>query len=87
MMFVEIQNRWGPTVFYRLILFLTLLVIAVGCTTNRRVIRNESLDDWDGPRMQHKNLFPSKYGRGEETDMIGLIFSNRTSANPTHIDC
>jgi len=53
--------------FFWLILCLTILVTANGCTTNRRVIKNESLDNWDGRRMQYKNLFPSKYRKGEET--------------------
>ncbi len=73
-MYVEIRSGWGATVFYGLIFLLAVLVIAGGCTANRRVIKNESLDDWDGRRMQHKNLFPSKYGRGEETEYDRIDF-------------
>jgi L-ascorbate metabolism protein UlaG (beta-lactamase superfamily) len=42
-------------------------MVLSACTTQRRVIKNEALDDWDGRRMCYKNLFPSKYKLGEET--------------------
>jgi L-ascorbate metabolism protein UlaG (beta-lactamase superfamily) len=53
-------------IVYQFLCILLIMVISA-CTTQRRVIRNEALDDWDGRRMCYKNLFPSKYKLGEET--------------------
>ncbi len=65
----SIRNHWCQyplPVFIRFLCILLIMVISA-CTTQRRVIKNESLDDWDGRRMCYKNLFPSKYKLGEET--------------------
>jgi L-ascorbate metabolism protein UlaG (beta-lactamase superfamily) len=70
----KIRNRWYPIVFFGFILFLALLVITGGCTTHRRVIKNESLEDWDGKRMRYKNLFPPEYGYLEETEFDRIDF-------------
>ena len=44
------------------------------CTTHRRVIKNDALDDWDGKRMRYKNLFPPEYGYLEETEYDRIDF-------------
>jgi hypothetical protein len=61
--------------FFWLILWVTVFFVICACTANRRVIKNEALDDWDGRRMRYKNLFPSKYGLGEKTayDQIDFL--------------
>ncbi len=53
--------------YMRFILCIALLFTIIACTTQRRVIKNDTLDDWDGRRMQYKNLFSPKYRLGEET--------------------
>jgi len=50
------------------ILGVWVLSAAGACSPNRRVIKNETLDDLDGQRMRYKNLFPPKYGLGEEIE-------------------
>jgi hypothetical protein len=60
--------------FFWLIFCLSLFVIAGGCATNRRVIKNEALDDWDGKRMRYKTLFPPEYGYLEETEYDRIDF-------------
>jgi hypothetical protein len=61
--------------FLCLILCIVLLSAAGACSTKRRVIKNEALDDWDGRRMRHKNLFPPRYSLGEKTeyDLIDFL--------------
>ena len=59
---------------FRDILCILLLFVICACSTNWRVIKNETLDDWDGRRMMYKNLFPSKYGLGEETEYDRIDF-------------
>ncbi|MEJ2728628.1 MAG: MBL fold metallo-hydrolase [Deltaproteobacteria bacterium] len=70
-MVFETRNRCDFKGFIKdmrwLILWVVILFVAGACTTQRRVIKNEALDDWDGKRMCYKNLFPSKYGLGEKT--------------------
>ncbi len=60
--------------FFCIILCITILFVTGGCTTNRRVIENPDLDDWDGKRMRYKNLFPPEYGYLEETEYDRIDF-------------
>lgn len=65
-------NKWQnakPLIrcLIQLSFFIAILSVVGGCITQRRVIKNETLDDWDGRRMCYKNLFPSKYKLGEQT--------------------
>jgi hypothetical protein len=55
-------------------LCITILFVAVACSANRRIIKNEALDDWDGKRMRYKNLFPPAYGYLEETEYDRIDF-------------
>ena len=41
------------------IMCVAIVFTVSGCTPQRRVIKNETLDVWDGRRMGYKNLFPS----------------------------
>ena len=59
--------KWVLTSLCWIILCATVSIVTVACTTPRRVIQNESLDDWDGRRMRYKNLFPPRYSLGETT--------------------
>lgn len=81
-MCAKIRNRWNAFGFLELILCLTALVIAVGCTPNRRVIKNKTLADWDGERMCYQNLFPSKYKLGEETEYDKINFLGALERKP-----
>ena len=56
-MYLEIQKRWGTISVFRLILCFLVILVTGACTTNRRVIKNETLDVWDGRRVRYKNLF------------------------------
>ena len=60
--------------FWRFFFCVTLVLIVSACVTQRRVVRNEALDDWDGRRMQYKNLFPPRYSMGEETEYDRIDF-------------
>jgi L-ascorbate metabolism protein UlaG (beta-lactamase superfamily) len=73
---ISIKNSRQPDrlVFFRCILCIILIVVVCACTSNRRVIKNEALDDWDGRRMRYKNLFPAKYGYLEETEYDRIDF-------------
>jgi L-ascorbate metabolism protein UlaG (beta-lactamase superfamily) len=66
-----IQFRCNPNRLLKglgwLILCLTVSVATIACSTPRSVIKNESLNDWDGRRMRYKNLFPPNYSLGETT--------------------
>ena len=73
-MYREIQKRWGSISVLRLILCFLVIFVVGGCTTPRRVIKNETLDVWDGRRMCYKNLFPPKYSMGQETDYDRIDF-------------
>jgi hypothetical protein len=42
--------------FLILLCGITVLYVVAGCKTNRRVIKNEVLDDWDGKRMRPQNM-------------------------------
>jgi L-ascorbate metabolism protein UlaG (beta-lactamase superfamily) len=48
--------------------------VTIACYTQRRVIKNEQLDDWDGRRMRYQNLFPPKYSLGETTAYDSIDF-------------
>ncbi len=63
----EIRNRWGSMGYLWPCVCFVLFIVFGGCTTQRRVIKNETLDVWDGRRMCYQNLFPSKYSLGEKT--------------------
>ena len=60
--------------FFCIMLCITIVFIAGACSTNRRVIKNEALDDWDGKRMRYKNLFPPEYGYLEESEYDDIDF-------------
>jgi L-ascorbate metabolism protein UlaG (beta-lactamase superfamily) len=51
----------------RLILLAAVLIVLVACATQRRIIKNDTLDAWDGRRVRYENLFPPKYSLGETT--------------------
>ena len=65
-MYIGIQNRLRsePLIldFFCFILCIVVLSAAGGCSTNHRVIKNETFDDWDGQRGRYMNLFPPKIG-------------------------
>ncbi len=72
-------NKWQnakPLIRFliQLSFFIAILSAVGGCTAQRRVIKNETLDDWDGRRMCYKNLFPSKYGLGQQTEYDHIDF-------------
>ena len=72
-------NKWQnarPLIrcLIQLSFFIAILSAVGGCSTQRRVIKNETLDDWDGRRMGYKNLFPSKYKKGEKTEYDHIDF-------------
>lgn len=71
-------NRWGSGRdigdIFCLMLCIVLFIAAGACSTQRRVIRNEAIDDWDGRRMRHKNLFAPRYGFGEQTEYDQIDF-------------
>jgi hypothetical protein len=57
----DTRNRWDlkrfiMDLFLILLCGITVLYVVAGCTTNRRVIKNEALDDWDGKRMRPQNM-------------------------------
>ena len=85
-MYIFSQNRQHskPFImdFFCFILCIMVLSAAVACSTNRRVIKNETLDDWDGRRMRYKNLFPPKYGLGEETEYDRIDFLKAHERKP-----
>lgn len=85
-MWDEVRNRCkledGITAVLRIILCITLVFLVSGCTTQRRVIKNESLDDWDGRRMCYKNLFPPKYKMGQETEYDRIDFLKAHERKP-----
>ena len=59
-----------------------LLSAAGACSTNRRVIKNEALDDWDGRRMRYRNLFPPRYSLGEQTEYDRIDFLKADERKP-----
>jgi len=77
-MFLDIINRRLPghlrVDILCIILCIIILFVTGACTANRRVIKNEALDDWDGRRMRYKNLFPPTYGYLEETEYDRIDF-------------
>ena len=73
-MYIEIQKRWGSISVFGLILCFLVIFVVGGCTTRRRVIKNETLDVWDGRRTCYKNLFSPKYSMGQETDFDRIDF-------------
>ena len=85
-MYIGIQNRLGSEPFIRdffcLILCIVVFSAACACSTNRRVIKNETLDDWDGQRGHYKNLFAPKYGLGEETEYDRIDFLKAQERKP-----
>ena len=85
-MCIEIPYRWGSENrikdFLCLILCIMLLIAAGACSTNRRVIKNEALDDWDGRRMRYKNLFQPRYSIGEQTEYDRIDFLKAHERKP-----
>ena len=77
-MYIGIQHRLRsePLMvdFFCIILCIVVLSVPSACSTNRRIIKNPKLDDWDGERMRYKNLFPPKYGYLEETEYDSIDF-------------
>ena len=77
-MWIEIENQYKfeclTAGFLRLIICVALTFSISACTTQRRVIKNEALDDWDGRRMEFKNLFPPEYSMGAETKYDRIDF-------------
>jgi hypothetical protein len=65
-----------------LLLCIVLLSAAAACSTHRRVIKNEALDDWDGRRMRHKNLLPPKYSLGAQTEYDRIDFLKAHERKP-----
>lgn len=87
LMSAEVRNRWdaerGVQNLMCLMLCIVLLSVAGACSTQRRVIRNEAIDDdWDGRRMRHRNLFPPRYGLGEQTEYDHIDFLRATERKP-----
>jgi L-ascorbate metabolism protein UlaG (beta-lactamase superfamily) len=57
------------------ILCITALFAAGACTTtNRRIIKNPELNNYDRQRRQYVNLFPPEYGYLEETEFDSIDF-------------
>ena len=85
-MYIGIQNRlrYARLImdFFCFILCIMVLNAAGACSTNRRVIKNETLDVWDGRRMRYKNLFPSKFGLGEKTEYDQIDFLKAHERKP-----
>jgi len=85
-MWIEIRNRRGYehhiTALLCIILCAVLLSAAGACSENRLVIKNETLDDWDGRRMRYKNLFPPTYGLGEQTAYDHIDFLKAQERKP-----
>ena len=85
-MYIGIQNRLRSARFivdfFCFILCIMVLNAAGACSTNRRVIKNETLDVWDGRRMRYKNLFPSKFGLGEKTEYDQIDFLKAHERKP-----
>ena len=77
-MYIGIQHRLRsePLIvdFFCIILCIVMLSVPSACSTNRRIIKNPKLDDWDGERMRYKNLFPPQYGYLEETEYDSIDF-------------
>ena len=76
--YIEIYNRSDYQRYILMsfcgILCIFLFFFICACSTNRRIIKNPELDDWDGERMRYKNLFPPKYGYLEETEYDSIDF-------------
>ena len=68
--------------FFWPILCVTVLFVVGACTTHRRVIKNETLDDWDGRRMHYKNLFAPQYGYGTKTEYDRIDFLKAHERKP-----
>ncbi len=51
-----------------------VMIISACAASNRRVILNPDLDQWDGKRWRYVNLFPPKYGHLEETEYDKIEF-------------
>ena len=85
-MYIGIQNRLRsePFImdFFCFILCIVAISAAGACSTNRRVIKNKTLDNVDGQRMHYKNLFPPKYGLGEETEYDRVDFLKAHERKP-----
>ena len=82
----KVRNRLKSehciTGFLQFILCVALVFSLGGCTPQRRVIKNEALDVWDGRRMCYKNLFPPKYRRGQETEFDRIDFLKAHERKP-----
>ena len=85
-MYIDIQNRLRSARFIMDFFFFILCIVvfsaAGACSTNRRVIKNETLDDWDDRRIRYKNLHPPKYGSGEETEYDRVDFLKAQERKP-----
>ncbi len=68
--------------FFCFILCILVLGAAGACSTDRRVIKNETIDDWDDKHGRYKNLFPPKYGLGEETEYDRIDFLKAHERKP-----
>ena len=62
---LNFKHRTGR--YLQFIMCVAIVFTIGGCGPQRRVIKNETLDVWDGRRMCYKNLFPSEYKKGEKT--------------------
>jgi L-ascorbate metabolism protein UlaG (beta-lactamase superfamily) len=85
-MWDKVKNRWkfehDVTGFLWIIFCIAFVFIGSGCTTERRVIKNAALDNWDGRRMCYNNLFPSKYKLGEQTAYDRIDFLKPRERKP-----
>jgi L-ascorbate metabolism protein UlaG (beta-lactamase superfamily) len=72
---IRIQSERFTSIFFRFLLCLLLILAITACAaSNRRVIVNPELDQWDGKRWRYVNLFPPKYGYLEETEYDKIEF-------------
>ena len=85
-MYIDIQNRLRSARFIMDFFFFILCIVvfsaAGACSTNRRVIKNETLYDWDDRQLRYKNLHPPKYGSGEETEYDRVDFLKAQERKP-----
>ena len=85
-MYIGIQNRLHSERFimdfFCFILCIVVFSAAGACSTNRRIIKNETLEAWDGQHGRYKNLFPPKYGLGEETEYDRIDFLKAHERKP-----
>jgi hypothetical protein len=60
---IRIQSERFTSIFFRFLLCLLLILAITACAaSNRRVIVNPELEQWDGKRWRYVNLFAPKYG-------------------------